>query len=141
MADEATIRASLQIDSGNLSYSSKPTAFQADVAGSKGPVPGAITVSVDGTDVDLSELTTPGLCRIMNLDDTNYVTVGIYDTSATEFYPLLELLPGETFVFRLSRVVGLEVEAPGTGTYAGATSMRVRANTAPCNVLVEAFEV
>jgi len=141
MSDEAQIRASLQINSGNLSYQSQPTAFNADVAGSKGPVPGAFAATVEGTDIDLSELTTPGLCRVQNLDDTNFVTVGVWDVSATEFYPLLELLPGETFVFRLSRHVGAEVEAPGTGTYAGATNLRVRADTAACNVLVEAFEV
>lgn len=147
MVDEATIRTSLRIrkitgDLTLMDYQSGPTDFRADVSGTKGPTPGAVAVSVVGTDVDLSELTTPGLCRIMNQDPTNYVTVGIFDTSATEFYPLMELLPGESYVIRLSRHVETEVEAPGTsGTYAGATTLRIRANAAPCSVLVEAFEV
>ena len=149
MADEATIRSYLQIRKTNaagdvvhIDYQSRPSDFRADVATTSGPAGGKITATVVGVDVDLSELTTPGLCRIQNQDATNYITVGIFDTSATEFYPFMELLPGESYVFRLSRNIGKEVEAPGTGTgYAGATTLRIKADTAPCPVLVEAFSI
>lgn len=141
MADEARIQTSLQITTGSLQYQSRPTAFTADVAGAKGPVPGAFTAAITGTDVDLSELTTPALCRLQNLDPTNFVEVGLWDPEATLFYPLLELLPGESYVVRLSRNLAWQYGA-GTGTAGPETNrLRVRANTAACNMLVECFEV
>ena len=133
MSNEAQIRSSLQISKGNLRYNSQPTAFRADVTGTNGPTPGAIAVATAGTNVDLSALTTPGLCRLMNLDATNYVTWGIYD--GVYFFPLGEILPGETYVIRLSRILGSE--SPGTAT---GNRLRLVANTAACKVAVEAFE-
>jgi hypothetical protein len=146
MSNEATIRSSLIIlkDDGSgttlLQYAGQPTAFQADVTGTFGPTPGAFAASTAGTDVDLTELTTPGLCRIMNQDDTNYVTVGMWDPEGSTFYPMMELLPGETYVFRLSRSIEEEYST-GTGTTGANTNrLRIKADTAACNVLVEAFE-
>jgi hypothetical protein len=145
MADEATIRTSLQINKPPyLDYQSRPTDFKADVTGTKGPTPGAITVSILGTDVDLSQLTTPGLCRIQNQDDVNFVEYGIRENTTGKFYPLGELLPGETYVLRLSRWLGLEETSPGTGTgtaIGADNKLHFRADTAACNVLIEAFEV
>lgn len=143
MADEATVRATLQIRkiSGEVTvidYNSQPAGFIADVDGSKGPSPGAVTVSTSGTNIDLTELTTPGLCRIMNQDPTNYVTVGVKDTSSGIFYPLMELLPGESYVFRFSRDVGEEYYST-TGTDSG-NSVHCKANTASVVVLIECFE-
>jgi hypothetical protein len=141
MANEINVRASLQIKKGNLDFQSKPTVFKSDMTGLDGPTPGTITCAVaPGTDVDLSELTTPGMCWMMNLDATNYVTVGIRDPESNLFYPFLELLPGEFTVFRLARNVEEEY-ATGTGTV-GANTNRIRivANNAACNVAVFAFE-
>lgn len=142
MADEATLTVSLRIAKGNLIYQSFPQAFTADMTGTKGPTPGAITATTVGTLVDLSQLTQPGLCRLMNLDASNYVTVGMYDPQTLKFYPLLELLPGETFPLRLSRDLAEEYgTSPGTGTTGQANNrLMVRANAASCVVLVEAFE-
>ena len=141
MADEASIRASLQIISGKLEYRSQPTVFTADVAGAKGPVPGALAASTAGTDVDFGELTTPNLCRIMNLDATNFIEYGIWDPEGSTFYPLGELLAGEFTVLRLSRNLQEEY-GTGTGTTGANTNrLRLKADTAACNVLVEAFEV
>ena len=141
MADEASIQVSLQIQgSGNLQYRSYPNQFNADVSGNKGPSPGAFQASVDGTDVDLSELNQPALCRITNLDATNFVTVGIWDSSTSTFYPLMELLPGEFYVVRLSRILGGEIAGTGTSTTQTGNTLRIKANTAACNVVVEAFE-
>lgn len=140
MANEAQIYSNLAITSGELQYQSLPAYFNADVAGSKGPAPGAFLADTTGTKVDLSELTTPGLCRIVNLDPTNYVTVGLYDPDTTTFYPLMELLPGESYVFRFSRDVGLSY-GTGTGTNDSDAEVHVRGNVAACNVSVEAFEV
>jgi len=141
MANEIRVQSSLTILAGNIDYSSRPTAFIATMTGRKGPVPGAITVAILGTDVDLSGLTTPGVCRLMNLDTTNYVEVGVWDNDGDEFFPLFELLPGESYVVRLSRMLGWEYGDVGTGTTGGkVNTLRLRANTTPCVVVVEAFE-
>jgi len=141
MANEARITSGLAITTGKIVYSSKPTSFNADVAGAKGPVPGAIAVSTEGTDVDFSELTTPGLCRIQNQDATNYVTYGIWDPENSKFFPLGELLAGETYPLRLSRDLQEEFQT-GTGTTGANTNrLRFKANTTTCTVLIEAFEV
>lgn len=141
MANEITVRNSLQIRKGHLDFQSKPTLYKADMTGLDGPTPGTITCAVaPGTDVDLSELSTPGMCWVMNLDATNYVTIGIRDPESNKFYPFLELLPGEFTLFRLSRNVEEEF-ATGTGTVGADTNrIRIVANTAACNVAVFAFE-
>jgi len=131
MSSEATVLASLTIIKDDFEYSSQPVSFTADIATANGPYPGAITVSTAGTDIPLSQLTQPGLCRIQNIDATNFVDVGIYDGS--EYFPFMELLPGESFVFRISRF------APGPGT-ADTYYLRGRANAASCILKVEAFD-
>ena len=147
MSGEAKIQLSLQItkddDAGIVNYRSYPTTFDADVDGALGPTPGAIVVSIYGTDVEFSQLTVPGLCRLSNEDATNYVTYGICDPETDKFYPLGELLPGEFYVLRLSRELGWEYAGSGTGTgTTGALTNKLCfvANTAACTVLVEAFE-
>ena len=147
MSGEAQLQASLQITkddaNGIVNYRSYPTGFTADVGGALGPTPGAFVASIYGTDVDLGQLTTPGLCRVSNQDSTNYVTYGICDPETEVFYPLGEILPGEFFIFRLSRNLGEEY--PGTGTGTGTAgpktnTLRFVADTDECVVLVEAFE-
>lgn len=140
MANEATVTSNLRIVAGNINYQSQPTSFRATVTGRKGPTPGAIAVSTAGTDVDLSELTTPGLCRIQNLDTTNYVQVGIWEPDTSKYYPIMELLAGESYVFRLSRDVGEQYAGTGTGTDTPNNTLRLKAFGAACNVVVEAFE-
>lgn len=141
MANEITVRNSLSVKNGNLDFRSNPTVFKADMTGLDGPTPGTITCAVaPGTDVDLSELSTPGMCFVQNLDATNYVTIGIRDPENNLFFPFMELLPGEFSVFRLSRSVEEEF-ATGTGTVGANTNrIRVVANNSACNVFFAAFE-
>jgi hypothetical protein len=139
MANEAVIQTSLNIKAGNISYQCLPITFRATVTGRKGPSPGAVAVAVAGTSIDFGELTTPALCRLQNLDATNFVEYGIWD--GIQFFPLGELLPGESYVIRLSRNLQEEY-GTGTGTTgAAANRLRLKANTAAVNVLVEAFEI
>lgn len=140
MADEATVQTMLTIQKGNLDYRSNPISFRATVSGTKGPTPGAIAVSVDGTNIDLSQLTTPGLCLIHNLDSTNFVEVGRWDQTTSRFYPLMKILAGEFYVIRLSPRVEDEYEGTGTGTAVNVSKLRIKANTAPCVVVVSCFE-
>ena len=122
MSNEAQVMGSLFVrkndaDDGTVLLNEQfTTAFQADVDGTLGPTPGAFTASEYGTDVDLSELTTPGLCWLSIQNADNYVTFGISDPDTDEFYPLGELLPGERYPIRLSRSLGEVWTASGTGT-------------------------
>lgn len=141
----ARIQGSLQITVGNLNYLSRPSSFAAVVNKANGPTPGAMKVPTHGVDVDFSELTAMGgLCRLMNLDSTNFVTYGILDGLTSKFYPLGELGPGETYILRLSRDLGTRY-GTGSGTGSGShptgnETLHMRADLAPCIVLVEAFD-
>lgn len=144
MSNEAVIQSGLQVTKGSQNYRAQPTSFTADIAGNAGPTPGAILVATSRTDVDLTQITSngylPGLCRIQNLDSTNFIEIGVYDPTGI-FYPIMELLPGEFIVIRLSRYLGEELDPTvGTGTYnIEVTQLSLKATVAACLVLVEAF--
>lgn len=136
MANEITVNCGLNIKNGSLDYAARPNSFRADMSTIGGPTPGTIAVPVTGVQIDLSGLSTPGICRIQNLDTTNYVTVGIYD--GVSYFPLMELLAGESFIIRLYRHLGDEFV--GTGTPSDVNQLYAMADTAECKLLVEAFE-
>jgi hypothetical protein len=140
MANEAQVRASLQIRVGNGYYQSQPTVFNADVSTFNGPTPGAVTIDTGGIDIDLTQLTVPGFCWMQNLDSTNFVEYGIYDFETDVFYPFGELLPGEINIIRLSRNFGIEYEGVGTGTTGRTNRFRLKANTSSCVVRIDVFE-
>lgn len=140
MANEATVNSSLQIRVGSLVYASQPSSFKADVSTAKGPSPGAIAVSTYGTEVDLSELTQPGLTRVMNLSEDYKVSLGPRDPDTAKFYPLLDFLPGETYSFRLSSDIYEEYDATGTGTGSPTNTVWLKAFGGDAVVLFEAFE-
>ena len=141
MSNEATVRSSIQIKVGGLNYIPAASAFNVDVSVAKGPTPGLVVVPILGVDVDFSELTTPGLCRITNYDTTNFVTYGLGDSDTSEFYPLGEIGPSESYVLKLSRNLGTDQNELTTGTGVGVgKSFRLVADTAVCNCSVEAFE-
>lgn len=145
MSNEARIQSSLTIKKVNangvtqIDYASRNAGFVADVIGTKGPTPGSVTISITGTDIIFGELTTPGLCRLMNQDATNYVEVGIRDP-LYGFYPLIELLPGESYIIRLSRNMMEQYTGTGTGTTGDINYLHAIANTSPVNLLIDCFE-
>lgn len=142
MANEATVRCGLKIRVGNIDYDSKPTSFNADVSGQFGPVPGAVVAGADGTDVDLTALTVPGLCRIGNIEPAggNELQVGRWDNASELFYPLMRVKPGEYYVVRLDPDVLEEYAGTGTGTTAAASALRVKGVGGPANCVIECFE-
>lgn len=144
MANEISVRASLSIRAGSLDYASRPSSFRADLVSAtpKGPTPGAITVAVTHTIIDLSELGTPGMAWLQNLDETNAVLVGVCVGLAGDFVPVVEILPGECYPLRLSRFLGQALDAgTGSGTADVATVyLAMKALAAPCVVRVEVFE-
>ncbi len=143
MSSEAKITSSLVINGGNagfLNYQSLPATFTADctVAVAAGSTPGSVLCTVLGTLIDLTELTNPGgLCRLQNLDSTNYIEIGLHDAVTGEFYPVLELLPGESFIVRLARFLG--EDQIGTGSGVGTKSFYGKGHAASVALLAEAF--
>lgn len=138
MANEARVSVGISIRKGFLDYRPPSEVYLSDVSVGRGPTPGTIAVPVTGVDVDLSALTNPGLCKMKNLDPTNYVEWGIHDGSI--FHPVGRMLPGEPCVFRISADLGLEEAVPGTGTTNPPNTLFLRANGATCQVNVEAFD-
>lgn len=136
MAGELKITSRLEVNNGNEQYVSRPDRFIADQGVAVGPTPGIITAATAGTVVTFAALTQPGLARIQNQDLTNYVEVGMSDGSF--FYPLLEILAGETYVVRLFRDLDRREAVPGTGSSLSLNLM-IRADTAACKVLVDIF--
>lgn len=126
MANEFTINSGIKLNNPPLVYSSLPTSFTASQTNRNGPTPGSVTIptTAGGTAISLSALTTPGICRVMNMDATNFVSLGTYVGGT--FTPFMEVLPGECFVFRMSRTV--------------ASTLRALADTAAVVLLVECFD-
>ncbi len=147
MAD-IVVQASLQVNkmSGDLTQVlvrefTQPTTFTADMIGESGPYVGAVVAQLTHTNLDLSVVLGGGLCWVMNQDEDNFVTLGIYDQLTNQFIPYQELLPGEITVIRLSRYIGTNLD-PGTGTGTAGLNpsfWAVKADVAPCSVLFKVF--
>jgi len=151
MAQEATLRLSLQILKTSqpagatealklIDYQSRPTDFRMDVNGTKGPTPGALTATPTGVDVDFSQLVSPALTFIKNLDSTNEVSVGIWDPETGKFYPVMRIKPGQGWPICLDPNLGFEYTGTGTVTGARTNRLRIKSMGAPANVSVESFE-
>ena len=144
MANEITVRVGLTVRNGNVQYSSGPIQqFQADMSGNRGPSPGAFLATTDGVDIDLSNLSNPGVCILKNLDDSttgNAVTFGVWDETNSVFYPYQKLLPGEQYPLRLAVDIEDEYSGTSTSTTATVTTWRVKSENADVPVSVEAFE-
>ncbi len=136
------VQASLNIVGTAVNYRSLPPSFVGNTVSEAGPAPGSFLVPHGGAAVDFSKLATPGYCRIMNQDSTNFITVGMRDAITNRFYPMLEILPLETYPLRWSRDMLGEFSGTGTHPVTGPENVQVwiLPNAAPCRVLVEAFE-
>lgn len=140
MANEASFNTSLAIEKDNLHYRQSAN-FQADVSAAKGPTPGIVLAVDTWAQVDLSLLTTPGLCFLANLSEDYTVVIGLRDTASGEYYPLLDLLPGEAYPVRLSQFIGQELESTaGTGTAGSGCTLALKGVGGSAYVRVEAFE-
>lgn len=113
MANELRMTISVNVKKGNVNENISET-FVASLTNAEGPTPGYVVVPQLGVDVDLSELTTPGVCVIKNVHATYSLMVGISD--GVEFYPMFNLAPGESCGGPLSQFIGTSLDATGTGT-------------------------
>lgn len=140
MAGEVSIRAGLDIKKDNLQFNSRPNNYKLDMTGKKGPSPGAVNVTPEGTVIDFSELDVPGVVQMQNLDDSNIVHVGIWDPETLKFYALFQLRPGAVQVGEFSSLLQEEF-GTGTGTTGGNTNrLMLRSSNTDCPVTVNAFE-
>lgn len=153
MANEARVTSNLAILKRSSSISliehrgQGPSAFVATVTGTKGPLPGSVTVTGDGVDVSFSGLTIPSLCEIHNQSSSGFVSVGIWEPNTSLFYPLLDVHAGEKYTLRLSRYLRQQFEDTGTGTGGANQTLRLKAfqengaeATSSVSVYVGAFE-
>ena len=141
MANQAVVSTSMSITRGSLN---RPLTSNDVIVmtGLAGPTPGNVLAAVNHTVVNLTALTTPGLCRIQNLDANNTVYYGIYSSHYNDFFPLGRLLPGMTNYLYLSDLLGKDL-TPVTGTGPGdafTNNFALKALTAPCWCLVEVFD-
>ncbi len=121
MADEIRVTQQITVANGelNFSYPNGGSTASFNQAAVGGPTPGYLTIGTSEESEAFSELATVGWVILHNLDDTNFVEWGF----ATGAYGG-RLEAGEKALFRLN---------PSTTLY-------LKANTAACKVLVNAFE-
>ena len=130
MSGTIIVQSGIIVNNGASQYTSSPRGFTAVQSNLGGPTPGTLSIPTSVTDVTFSALTLPGVIHLVNLDATNFVTFGLHDTSV--FRPLGEILPGETWVFRLSRTLLTANTA--------ADKFALLADTATVKVLVACFD-
>jgi len=115
-----TIAVQLYVDINHGNFNDRiqdsQTIAQTGVGGGN---PGTISVGTTEEIVTLSELTTPGMIYVKNLDETNYIDFGF----STGVYGI-RVKPG------MGNWIGL---VPGVTLYA-------RANTAACRASIKAYE-
>lgn len=147
MANEIQVRSGITINKALDSnatlfekYTSPVQGFSKTKSNVGGPSPGMVTVPVTGIEIDLSALTTAGVCEINNKDATNYITVGIRDPGTESFYPFAEIGPGESWVIPLSRDIRENWSTTGTGTSSATNMLWAEANTAACKAVFNVFE-
>jgi hypothetical protein len=100
VADEITLNASLSIAATNLRESFAPGNLTIDLASTAG-AGGSQTIGTTYEQVVSGDTVSGGVFFFRNVDETNYVEVGI-EHSGTTFVPFLKLLPGEYSVGRLA---------------------------------------
>jgi hypothetical protein len=142
MANEVSIRTSLQVKAENINFQSPSVNSGDDLGVFKGPCVGTISVTTAGTPIDFTQMERVGWCFIQNQSTESYVDYGIYITSLGEFFPLFEIPPGVAVVTKFSKFFTTEydVEGTGTGTTNSISEFMMKARTADANVLLQCFD-
>lgn len=108
MANEITLKFSLQAENGFLKQSVNIGQLQVDQAAA-GMAGGAQEIGTSEEVVDFGDVSTEGLLFLRNLDDTNFVEFGPEDTGSMVAVGRLEA--GEFGFFRLKPAVVLRAQA------------------------------
>lgn len=122
MASEITTNISVRVANGEFKANFEPGAKRIDQAAIGGHG-GIVVVGTSEEDLDLGDISTPGIVAFKNLDSTNYVTYGPNNSGSMVAFGRLE--PGETHVIRLGP---------------SGVTLRWQANTAAVKVQVFALE-
>lgn len=140
MANEITVTTEMRITKDNLTER-YGVSYTADMDAGRGPTPGLLTATTTGVSVDLSQLVDPGHCFIKNLSEDYRIEIGMKDTSAGTFLPLIELKPGQGMVIPLARNIESELTGgAGTGTAGSGGVMFIKSITGSADVQVLAFQ-
>ncbi len=100
MADEISLNASLTITATNFKESYAPGGLSIDLASTAG-AGGSQTIGTAYEQITKGDTTDGGVFFFRNVDETNFVEIGIEHSGST-FVAFLKLLPGEYAVGRLS---------------------------------------
>lgn len=121
MAGEIELTFSGELANGELEHTLPAETITINQA-TQGIYDAVISCATSDAAVTTSGVTALGICRLKNLDGTNYVDFG--PTSGGAIVPLIRVKAGEVAVFRLT---------PGI-------SLRSQANTGACKVHITIFD-
>jgi len=102
MSDEITFNWTLTCENGTLKVTRNPGRQTIDQSATGRSVQSQ-TITATGAEVlnFAADLASKGIAMAANLDDGNFVEIGILAT-ATAFYPFMKLKAGESFAFRFA---------------------------------------
>lgn len=100
MANEFTVTTAMKYSSGNDFVNLKDSYQVTQTSVPLGGAPGVQVVGTTHVALNVSGLLNLGMAYFKNLDDTNFVDIGV-DVAAA-FHPLIRLKPGEATVLRLA---------------------------------------
>ena len=112
MADEISLNASLTITATNFKESYAPGGLSIDLASTAG-AGGSQTIGTAYEQITKGDTTDGGVFFFRNVDETNFVEIGIEHSGST-FVAFLKLLPGEYAVGRLSSATIYAKASAGT---------------------------
>lgn len=122
MADEIRTSFGLVAEKGNNKFSRFVQNTLSDWTNARGANPGTVSIGTSEEDVSFGDLATPGWMVMTNLDATNYVDWG--PNSGGSMVLCGRLYPGQSAQFFLHPSV----------------TLRMKANTAACDVRIEALD-
>ena len=99
MAEEITLTSRLAIQNGNYRQDFNPGSIKMDLASDLSES-GVVESTGTAAAIDVSNVSTTGMCFLRNITATDNILIGREDSST--FRELITLLPGEYAVFRLS---------------------------------------
>lgn len=103
MSDEITFNWTLTCENGTLKVTRSPDRQTIDQSATGRSVQSQ-TITATGAEVlnFAADLASKGIAMVANLDDGNYIEIGIFATATSTFYPFMKLKASESFAFRFA---------------------------------------
>lgn len=121
MPNEITAQASLRCRNGDFNFNYSTGPIQIDQTTKGGGNPGSVTIGTAEEDISFGDVT-PSMVIMQNLDATNYVEWGKKDGGGA-MQAIGKLSPGGVALFEMN----------------SATTLRMKSNTAACEVYIAAL--